>query len=88
MSDKDDKYFPWRRICIYLCFLSFIFGFSLYHFRIFPFRYIRMSLAGTAGVRRRIAPYRRAILRSRYGAALRRQERELAAARTTYRPLT
>lgn len=47
MSDKDDKYFPWRRICIYLCFLSFIFGFSLYHFRIFPFRYIRMSLAGT-----------------------------------------
>ncbi|MCH6556846.1 MAG: hypothetical protein IH803_01355 [Nitrospirae bacterium] len=41
-----------------------------------------------AGVRRRIAPYRRAILRSRYGAALRRQQRELAAARTTYRPLT
>lgn len=46
MSDKDDNKIPGKRICIYLCFLFFIIGFSVYHFRVFPYQYLKRSLSG------------------------------------------
>lgn len=46
MNDKEEKKTPGKRICIYLCFLFFIVGFSVYHFRIFPYQYLKRSLSG------------------------------------------
>ena len=44
MSDKKSRKNVGAKIWISLCFLFFILGFSLYHFRIFPFYHLRLSL--------------------------------------------